>query len=126
MKIENKEFLPLGSIVMIQGTTQKLMITARAVVVKDKGYYDYSGILYPEGDILEGYNANFNQEEIFKVIHTGYSDEDDELMVEQVKKALAEYDPSQSPKTEEIPNVEEKEEKSAIDPFAAFEAMDDE
>jgi hypothetical protein len=133
MNTEKREFLSLGSIIVLKGTTQKLMITARGVLVEDKGYYDYSGILYPEGDIMGGYNANFNQDQIFEVIHEGYSDADDKMMLEQLYEALEQYDAQQgeqqtSQKEVENPSdgiIHENKAEVVNDPFAAFAPDDD-
>jgi hypothetical protein len=91
---EEKNFLPLGSIVILKGALKKLMIVNRANVVKSK-YMDYGAILYPEGMIDENL-AYFNQEDILKVVSEAYTDDDDALMVEQLLQAKDEYLASQA------------------------------
>ncbi|MDG4967428.1 DUF4176 domain-containing protein [Lactococcus lactis] len=120
---EEKTFLPLGSLVIIKGALKKLMIVNRANVVADN-YFDYGAILYPEGMIDENL-AYFNQEDILKVVSKAYSDDDDELMVEQLLQAKEEYLASRQKDDVEIVSEEvtidfEKEE----DPFASIRDME--
>lgn len=43
--------------------------------------YDYVACLYPEGNINEEYNYLFNHEDIDEVIHRGYTDLEEENML---------------------------------------------
>lgn len=82
------EYLPLGSIVLLKGGVKKLMVIARGLVVKINGeekFFDYGGVQYPEG--LSGDQiAYFNQEGVVKVMHEGYKDEDDKIIVEAINE----------------------------------------
>lgn len=121
---EEKTFLPLGSIVIIKGALKKLMIVNRANVVADK-YFDYGAILYPEGMIDENL-AYFNQEDILKVVSKAYSDDDDELMVNQLIQAKYEYlsynhiDDVEKDIEEVVIDFEQEE-----DPFASIRDMEE-
>lgn len=47
-----KELLPLGSVVYLEGATSKLMIVGRGPIFESNGqnvYSDYVGVMYPEG-----------------------------------------------------------------------------
>jgi hypothetical protein len=84
--MEKTAFLPLGSIVIIKGGVKKAVIVARGLAAAFGGepvYFDYGGCLYPEGIIGDAL-LYFNHEDIFKVVFTGYADEDDELMKENI------------------------------------------
>lgn len=88
--MEKKEidYLPLGSIVILCGGIQKLIINARGVVIKheeEKILFDYGGSLYPQG-IIGDEMIYFNHEDIQKVVFMGYSDDDDKLMVSNIKQ----------------------------------------
>lgn len=87
--MEEKKFLPLGSIVILKGAMKKLMIISRASVLNNK-YFDYGAILYPEGMIDENV-AYFNSQDIVKVVSEAYTDDDDALMVKQLCQAKEEY-----------------------------------
>lgn len=75
-------YVPLGSVVLLHGGTQKVMIVGRGLNVSDNGeqyYFDYGGVLYPNG--FEGERmAYFNHENIERVFFAGYDDDDNEMM----------------------------------------------
>ena len=80
---KNEELLPVGSVVYLKEGVLKLIITARGQLVQlDESdekptYFDYLGNLYPQGyDVDNRYY--FNQEQIEKVVFSGYSDEEEE------------------------------------------------
>jgi len=83
--MENKEkveYLPLGSIVIIKGGTQKVVINARGLVTmatNPPSFFDYGGSIYPQG-IIGDQILYFNHSDIANVVFKGYTDEDDELM----------------------------------------------
>ncbi len=99
MAEEKKEFLPLGSIVLLNGSVKKLMVLARGAIANIKGeqrFFDYGACTYPEG-VFGDTMLYFNGKDIVKVISRGYSDEEEDLMqenlmrnVELLKNRLAE------------------------------------
>lgn len=90
--MEQVDYLPLGSIVVVRGGVKKTMIIARGLAAKIDGstvVFDYGGCLYPEG--LLGENIlYFNHADIAKVVFEGYNDEDNFLMVENINNWLKE------------------------------------
>lgn len=85
--MESKKILPLGSIVYLKEGAKKVLIVARALIAKNGDghvYFDYGGVLYPEG-IVDDKMAYFQHEAISKVVFEGYSDLDDEAIVEKIK-----------------------------------------
>jgi len=92
--MEKVEYLPLGSIVVIKGGVRKVMILARGVGAKIEGetrLFDYSGCIYPDGMVGEN-TLLFNHSEIQKIIFTGYADEDEQLMVENINDWMEKSD----------------------------------
>ena len=89
--MEKVEFLPIGSIVNLKGGVKKLMIIARGIVAnigEEQKYFDYGGCLYPEG--LTGDRIlYFNHSEIVRTVFTGYSDEDDKLMITNIEEWIS-------------------------------------
>ncbi len=82
------DFLPIGSIVLLQGGTRKVMIIARGMNVKrgDETYFfDYAGVIYPDG-MTSDQVAYFNQDGIIKVYFYGYSDDEEDVMTTALKK----------------------------------------
>lgn len=83
---EKIELLPLGSVVIVKGNIKKLVVIARGLVTKVAGQmklFDYGAVLYPEG-LLGDEIVYFNHKDIKKIIHNGYSDDDDKQMVENI------------------------------------------
>lgn len=88
--MESVDFLPIGSIVVVQGGIKKLMIISRAVTTAVNGqkkFFDYGACAYPEG--MVGDKAlYFNHAQIFKVIFEGYTDDDNELALASINMWL--------------------------------------
>ncbi len=83
------KFLPLGSVVVLRGGTQPLMIVSWATgqVVDGKEYYfDYAGVMYPQG-LVSDQLAFFQNSGIEKVLFTGYKT----LESEQYDEAITNY-----------------------------------
>lgn len=88
--MEAPDFLPLGSIVIIKGSTKKVMIITRGIALSQEGglrYYDYGGCLYPEGLVGDAV-LYFNHEGIQKVVFEGYLDEDNDLVLANLAESL--------------------------------------
>jgi hypothetical protein len=80
-----KEYLPLGSIVLLENGEKKIMIYGRKQqAVANKEEYDYVACLYPEGNINEEFTYLFNHSDIREVVHTGFTDEDDKAFLEHI------------------------------------------
>ncbi len=88
--MEKVNYIPLGSIVLLEGGVQKVLIIARGLNVSNGGrvlFFDYGGVPYPEG--LNGDQvAYFNHDAIAKVVFEGYSDVDNEHMVNNINAYL--------------------------------------
>ena len=86
--MEKIAFLPLGSIIIVQGGIRKTMIIARGLAANIDGEtktFDYGGCLYPEG-LLGDSLLYFNHKDIAKVVFEGFQDEDNVMMVENINK----------------------------------------
>ncbi|MFA9379362.1 MAG: DUF4176 domain-containing protein [Lachnotalea sp.] len=89
--MEEKRFLPLGTIVIMKGSVKKAMLIARGALTLVEGkqkYYDYGACTYPEG-VLGDSIFYFNHEDIQSVIYKGYVDEDDERMIKNLEESVA-------------------------------------
>lgn len=85
--------LPLGSVVLLEGGIQKLLIIARALNVKNGNkefFFDYGAVAYPEG-LIGDQMAYFNQENISKVVFEGYHDDDDAVFSQRIRDYLASH-----------------------------------
>ncbi|MBO4926622.1 MAG: DUF4176 domain-containing protein [Clostridia bacterium] len=87
--MRQSDFLPLGSIVLLEGGVQKMMIVGRGLNVKRGDgiyFFDYSAVMFPDG-LTGDQVAYFNHDGIAKVIAYGYMDEDSDI----VDKNLEDY-----------------------------------
>ncbi len=89
--MEKVNFLPLGSIVVINGGVKKYMVIARGLNVNlgsKQVLFDYGACRYPEG--MEGDQVMyFQHEDIAKVIFEGFNDEDNEMMIKNINDQLS-------------------------------------
>ena len=92
---------PLGTVVQLKNQFLKNIIAdnkienARFVIINRfmfhneiKTYFQYAGVVYPLGMVGDGKAIQFTTELIEKVIHEGYSDEQEEAYVYLLKKEL--------------------------------------
>ncbi|GAB2024706.1 DUF4176 domain-containing protein [Lactovum odontotermitis] len=121
---EENTFLPLGSLVILKGALKKLMIVNRACLFDGK-YFDYGAVLYPEG-MIDNNLAYFSQEDIFKVVFESFTDDDDNLMVEQLRQAKEAYFAAQRQPAESMQTaLETLTQPDDDDPFATVRDMED-
>ena len=70
-----KNFLPVGSVVMLKGGKKRVMICGRVQAESETGkLYDYSACLFPEGVIDPDELYLFNNEDIDTVYFLGLQD----------------------------------------------------
>lgn len=86
--MERIEYVPLGSVVLLKDTNQKLLVIARAINVKngDKTYFfDYGAVLYPDG-LTGDRMAYFNHDGISKVVFEGFNDVENQNVVDTINR----------------------------------------
>lgn len=92
--IEAPEFLPLGSVVSLEGNPKKMLVIGRALLVENEGtreYYDYGFCLYPEGMLGDAVIYS-NHENIDTVHFKGFEDEENAETLSSIKEVLADLD----------------------------------
>ncbi len=85
-----EKYMALGSVVLLEGGTQKLLLIARALHVKNGAktfFFDYGAVPYPQG-LIGDQMIYFNSKDISKVIFEGYSEVEDENLVEGINRYL--------------------------------------
>ena len=101
--MNDKDFLNLGSVVLLKNGKKPLMVIGYAYPTLDNDnlVYDYLGALYPEGILATDNNILFNHEDIDKVLFIGYESDlgkefKNKLMniyqTTEIKKAKKEYE----------------------------------
>ena len=85
--MKQEKYLPMGTVVLLNNGVKKIMIFGRKQQKADTGeIFDYIAHLYPEGNIKQDLSILFNHEDISKVIHMGYIDEDEVKFQERFLK----------------------------------------
>lgn len=82
-----EKYLPLGTVVLLNGGTKRLMITGYCMKIKEKPgvIYDYCGCLYPEGTIKSDITSVFNHSQIQRIDFEGYSDVESKQFMEKLR-----------------------------------------
>ena len=86
----NKNYLPVGSVVLLKGATKKIMVIG-FYVRPDKNkeeVYDYIGCLYPEGIFSTTESMVFNHEQIDKVFYKGFENEEEKNFKEKLYEVI--------------------------------------
>ena len=88
-----KEFLPVGSVVLLKGGTKRVMVTGFCSVDNDDttNIYDYTGCLYPEGIINSNEICLFNDNQIEQVFFKGFEDQEELDFKKNLSKTVNEY-----------------------------------
>ena len=88
--MENK-FLPLGSVVLLKDAQRPIVIIGYTVVEEGStDIWDYLGCAYPIGVIDPSKNLLFQRNQIEKVLHTGYTDEEGDKFLNQLTESVRE------------------------------------
>ena len=86
-----KEYLPIGSVVLLIDGEKTIMIYGRKQIFAETNeVYDYVACLYPEGNLSEEYTYLFNHDQVWEVVFKGYVNEEEVEFL----KTLEEFDNS--------------------------------
>ena len=83
-----RKYLPIGSVILVKGGKQKLMITGYMGenYEKDWPIFDYIACLYPQGIVSSKSNLLFNHVDIEEICFLGYSDDEQKQYIEFLNK----------------------------------------
>ena len=88
-ELEKSNYLPVGSIVLLKGATQNVIIIGFAPIEHGQAkVWNYLGAPYPIGVISSDKNLLFDNEQIDKVIAKGYSDDTEKLFRMEMEQSL--------------------------------------
>ena len=86
------DWLPLGTIVSLDGSEQKAMIIGR--VQKDINnpnvQFEYTAVLYPQGLVNPKENYMFNLSQVKRIYFLGFSNEENEAFEKQLNQYIEE------------------------------------
>ena len=88
--MNTEKFLPIGTVVMLNGGAKRVMITGFCTIASDDNstMYDYCGCLYPEGVVSSDKNLLFNHNQIAKIYALGYSDDEEKQFKVKLKEDI--------------------------------------
>ena len=105
-----KEYLPIGSVVLLKGAIKRIMITGFYVKenLGQEKTFDYVGVLYPEGLVQSDKNLVFNDDQIEKVYFEGFRDIEEQKFKEKLYDFIFknEKDEIINENTQELPVLE--------------------
>ncbi len=83
--MDNK-ILPLGSVVLLNGGTKKVMIIGYCMKTPEKPnqIYDYCGCVFPEGVLRSDVTCVFNHEQIKEICFSGFQNDESNKFLERV------------------------------------------
>ena len=84
------KYLPIGSVVLLENGTNRLMINGYCAVNSEEKnvVYDYSGVMFPEGLLNSEQNFVFNHSQIIRLDHLGLVDDEQRDFIQRLKDAL--------------------------------------
>ena len=85
---------PIGTVVLLKESTKKLMITGVCQFTENENgertFYEYCGVVFPEGYLSAEENYLFNGDQIDKLYFVGYQDAEALAFKEKADAALEE------------------------------------
>ena len=89
-----EKYLPLGTVVLLEGGAKRVMITGFATASSDDPdlIYDYAGCMYPQGFITSNQTVLFDHDQIQKIYHFGLIDPEWVEFQDNLKKFLENLD----------------------------------
>lgn len=82
-----KDYLPLGSVVLLEGAKKSLIIIGTMQIDEDGKEYDYISCTFPEGYIDDETFFLFNEEDIVEVKFIGYVNAETQMYSQALKNA---------------------------------------
>ena len=94
------KYLPVGTVVLLENGTKRVMINGFCTMDANKPdkIYDYSGVLFPEGSLSSDQTLLFDHNQIVRVDHYGLDDQEEKnfkVKLVQIAKAAEESAASQ-------------------------------
>ena len=96
-----EKYLPIGTVVLLEGATKKIMIMGYCPMGADNKVFDYSACTYPEGLISSDKTLAFNHSQIKQIIFMGLESDEQKNFSSQIKEMLKDID---NLKNVELPN----------------------
>lgn len=85
------KYLPVGSVVLLQNGTKRVMINGFCTMDASKPdkVYDYSGVLFPEGSLSSDQTLLFDHSQIVRIDHIGLEDAEEQAFKVKLNEIVA-------------------------------------
>ena len=103
-----KEILPLGSVVLLNGGTKKVMIIGYCMKTPENPnkMYDYCGCVFPEGVLRSDVTCVFDHEQIKEICFSGFKNEEANKFIDSVITLTEQEDNIQQEQQKEEPRFQ--------------------
>lgn len=103
--MDNK-ILPLGSVVLLNGGTKKVMVIGYCMKTPEKPnqIYDYCGCVFPEGVLRSDVTCVFNHEQIKEICFSGFQNDESNKFLDRVLTLTTQEDKKEE--TQEEPRFQ--------------------
>ena len=90
MEKKDEKFLPIGTVVLLEGGQRKVMITGFCCTDSEspEEIFDYSGCVYPEGFVTYDQIGLFNHDQIKEVFYMGLVNEEEKVFKDYLNRVL--------------------------------------
>lgn len=97
-----KDILPLGSVVLLNGGTKKVMIIGYCMKTPEKPnkMYDYCGCVFPEGVLRSDVTCVFDHEQIKEICFAGFKNDEANKFIDRVITLTSKDDEQEAKKAE--------------------------
>lgn len=85
---EIDNLLPVGSVVFLKDAIKKLMVIGIKPGNEEGKFFDYIGVMYPEGYINKDILFLFNHEDIVDIVYRGYENPEHTQFLQQIKVGM--------------------------------------
>lgn len=87
------KYLPIGTVVLLNGGSKKIMITGFCSISEDdiNRVYDYCGCIYPEGYLNSNQVCLFDHNQINEIFYLGYENDEESEFKKELNQMLSEY-----------------------------------
>jgi len=103
--MNEKKYLPIGTVVMLAGGSKRAMITGFCPVAEGNKMYDYSGCLYPEGVLSSDQTLLFNHSQIVQIFFKGFVDQEQMDFMGKLNQIVSELDKPKAPVQPSAPQM---------------------
>ncbi len=102
-----EKYLPVGTVVLLQNGTKRVMINGFCTMdaSNPSKIYDYSGVLYPEGSLSSDQTLLFDHSQIVRVDHMGLEDQEELDFKVKLKEIVASTQAGQAPAVPQDPQA---------------------